>query len=283
MSEPKKNSAGLLAGFFSFLLNLATIVLTIGSFKNPELLLPALLMFVVAGAFRAYLKGILAEFLSFARLAVAFAIAWIFKADFTPVLQIKGIFGEIAGFYSLFLLIYISSGYGISIAMKDHHPSMPSKLLASLAGAFEGMLIGLFVLLAISMVPGNRIAEDQPWLFKTISGSAENIVAPILPAKAGNAVTAVKTMGKIAKGIDPAKVDVQAVHEVMRPIAEIPEVREVQSNEEIQKLIAEKNFVRLIKHPAMQKLLENQDLQKKLMELDWKKLEKAFGNNPQKP
>ncbi|MEW6712190.1 MAG: hypothetical protein AB1403_20385, partial [Candidatus Riflebacteria bacterium] len=116
MSEPKKNSAGLLAGFFSFLLNLATIGLTIGSFKNPELLLPALLMFVVAGAFRAYLKGILAEFLSFARLAVAFAIAWIFKADFAPVLQIKGIFGEIAGFYSLFLLIYLSSGYGISIA-----------------------------------------------------------------------------------------------------------------------------------------------------------------------
>ncbi|MEW6711175.1 MAG: hypothetical protein AB1403_15215, partial [Candidatus Riflebacteria bacterium] len=126
-------------------------------------------------------------------------------------------------------------------------------------------------------------AEDQPWLFKTISGSAENIVAPILPAEAGNAVTAVKTMGKIAKGIDPAKVDVQAVQEVMRPIAEIPEVREVQSNEEIQKLIAEKNFARLIKHPAMQKLLENQDLQKKLLELDWKKLEKAVGNNSQEP
>lgn len=154
---------------------------------------------------------------------------------------------------------------------------MASKLLGSFIGAFEGLLIGLMVLLAIGMVPGSSLADNPPEMLRFVSGSTEKIIAPIIPDEAGNAVRAVKTMSRMAKGIDPEKVDSQAVMEVMQPLAEMPEIMEMQNNPEVQKLIEQRDIAGLVRHPALRKIMENPELQQKMLNLDWKKLERALG------
>lgn len=276
MSENKKNSAGFLAGFFLILLNLATIALTAFAFKNSSLALPALALFIISGSCKAYLKGTLAELLSLARIAGAFAAAWFFRGHAAQMLPVKGLLGEIAGFYAIFFLVYLGAGQGIALALKNHEPSMASKTLGAFIGAFEGLLIGLMVMVALTMAPGSSLAENPPEILSFISGSTEKIVAPILPEQAGNAVLAMKTMSRISQGIDPEKVDAQAVMEVMQPLAEMPEVVEIQSNPEVQRLLEQRDMAGLMRHPALRKLLENPELQQKMLNLDWKKLERAM-------
>lgn len=279
MSENKKNSAGFLAGFFLFLLNLGTIAATIFSLKHPQLALPALLLFIITGAFRAYARGTLAEMLSIGRIVCAFAAGWFLRGQLQPILPLKGILGEIGGFYGIFFLVYLVSGQGIALALKNHQPSMTSKVLGAFIGSFEGLLIGMLVMVALSMVPGSSLADNQPEIIKFIGGSTEKIVAPVLPDQARNAVRAVKTMTRLSQGIDPEKVDGKTIVEVMKPLAEMPEVVEIQNNPEIQHLIQQRDIAGLIKHPAMQKLMENPNLQQKMLDLDWKRLERALGEN----
>jgi hypothetical protein len=72
--------------------------------------------------------------------------------------------------------------------------------------------------------------------------------------------------------------------EVMQPLAEMPEIIEVQNNPEIQQLVQQRDIAGLIKHPALQKLMENPNLQQKMLDLDWEKLERALGQqNSQEP
>lgn len=269
-----------MAGLLSFLLNLSAVLVAVGAYFHSAVLLPSLAVFIIAGAYRAYIKGTLAELLSFLRIGLAFAIAWFFKSEASTILPIKGLYGEIASFYSLFLITYILAGQAIGLALKNHFPSKASQFLGALIGAFEGLLIGLFVFVAMSLLPESSLSRNPPDALKFISGSVEKIVAPIMPEQASNAVRAIKTMGKLSQGIDPAKVDSRTLAEVMQPIAQLPEVREVQNNPVVQQLVAQKDIPRLIQHPAVKKLFESPQLRQKMLELDWKKLERALGQKP---
>ncbi len=276
MTQSARNSSNVLTGFLVFLVNLGTIVVTFAAYKNRDLLLIALAMFIFSSGFKAFYQGALAELLSLARLAVSFLAAWLFKAEIANLLPIKGILGEIAGFYSLFILIYLAAGQGIKHALKEHEPSRTSKIFGAGIGAFEGLLIGLFVFFAMSLVPGSSLSENPPEFISKLFGSTEKIVAPMLPEKAGNAVQAMKTMSRISRKLDPAKVDQIELAEAMRPLAEMDEITQLQSNPEIQRLLENRDFPALIRHPALKNLLENPSLQEKIMNLDWKRIEKAL-------
>ncbi len=266
------------------MLNLGTIAATVFSFKHSQLALPALLLFIISGSFRAYSRGTLAEILSIGRIVCAFGAGWFLRGHLTAIVPLKGILGEVAGFYGIFFLVYLGAGQGIALALKNHQPSMASKVLGAFIGGFEGLLIGMLVMVALSIAPGSSLAGNQPEIIKFISGSTEKMVAPVLPDQARNAVRAVKTMTRLSQGIDPEKVDGKVVMEVMQPLAEMPEIIEVQNNPEIQQLVQQRDIAGLIKHPALQKLMENPNLQQKMLDLDWEKLERALGQqNSQEP
>lgn len=276
MTDKKKNPPSLLVGFFSFSLSVASILLAIAAFKLPFLMLPAILLFILSSSLKAFRKGILAELLSFVKLAGAFALGWYFKIEAGQLLNIKGIFSSIVGFYAIFLTIFFATGKLISAALRNHQPSLPSRLLAAFAGAFEGLILGTFTFFAMTMIPGSQLAEHQPGFLKDLTGSTEKMIAPLLPKEASNAIRAVKTMSQLSKGVDPSKIDREELLTVMQPISQIPEIQKIQNDPEIQKLIAKKDFPRLLRHPTIVKLMENPDLQGKLLGLDWKRLDKAL-------
>jgi hypothetical protein len=134
----------------------------------------------------------------------------------------------------------------------------------------------MLIFVALTIVPGSRLAEHQPQYLKDLTGSTEKILTPLLPDNANKAVKAMKTMSRLSKGIDPQKVDIEKMSKLMRPVAEMPEMQEVQNNPEVQQLIGEKNMRGLFKHPAVRKLIENPQLQEKIMNLDWEQLEQAI-------
>jgi hypothetical protein len=54
------------------------------------------------------------------------------------------------------------------------------------------------------------------------------------------------------------------------------EIAQLQNNPEIQRLLENRDFPALIRHPAIKNLFENPALQEKILNLDWKRIEKAL-------
>jgi uncharacterized membrane protein required for colicin V production len=275
MSDDVKTRPGFLPSLISFLIGLSAIVLAVFSYHMAVLIIPALVLLTANSAFKAWNKGIFLSLMSYVRLIFAFGLGWLFKTEAGLLFGIKGFLRDIAGFYALFFLSYFVIGRMIAVMEKKFRPGSISRFFGAIAGGFEGFIIGIFIFLAMTMIPGSDLIEHQPEFLISIAGSAKNLVSPLVPEKAKQVLEAVQTMTKLSGKINPEKIDQEKVYTIMQPIAEMPEIIEVQNNPEIQRMIATKNFSGLLKHPAMLKLLENPELQDKIINLDWKGLEKA--------
>ncbi len=276
MNEQKNKAPGLLRGLIPFLISCAAIGMAVLSYGTPAFMFPAILLLILASAIKSWQKGIFICLLSYLRLVLAFGAGWLFKTEIGQLLNITGIFRDIAGFYATFLGLYFILGRMIKMIARSNQPAIFSKILGSIAGGFEGLVFGMLIFVALTIVPGSQLAEHQPQYLKDLTGSTEKILTPLLPDNANKAVKAMKTMSRLSKGIDPQKVDIEKMSKLMRPVAEMPEMQEVQNNPEVQQLIAEKNMRGLFKHPAVRKLIENPQLQEKIMNLDWEQLEQAI-------
>ncbi|MDN5278000.1 MAG: Colicin production protein [Clostridiales bacterium] len=276
MNATRTNTAGPMAVFVSFILTLSAASFAAYSYYQPNMMLVAIGLFVFSAAFKAYQRGMLAELLSYGRLIGAFMLGWFFKAPVGTLIGVNGIFASIAGFYLLFFCSYLLAGWFIKTILKNHEPSMPSRFLGAIAGGFEGLVISLFVFIAMTLIPGSQLASHQPEFLKMITGSTEKIISPLIPEEAGKAVRAIKTMSRLSQGIDPEKVDRGEIIEVMKPLSSLPEIQKIQTDEQLQKLVREKDFKKLFKHPTIRKLMQNPELQNKVMNLDWARLERAL-------
>ncbi|MGM0599594.1 MAG: CvpA family protein [Candidatus Rifleibacteriota bacterium] len=247
---------------------------------NHVFIIPAILMFIVASTIKAYQHGLIKELLAYIKLITAFFAGWFLKAQVGSLLPVPGLFSSIAGFYLVFLLVFLLFPLLARLITPRSEPGSISKIFAAFAGALEGLVLGLIIFIALTLIPGSDLADHQPPLLRSLTSKASQVIEPMLPAKAGKTIKAVKTMTRISKGgIDPKKVDRQELIEVFKPLSTIPEIKQIQNDPELRKLIAEKQIKKIIKHPAIQNLAKNPELQEKVLQIDWERLERALGKS----
>jgi uncharacterized membrane protein required for colicin V production len=239
------------------------------------------LILTIASAIKAYQKGIIKELLAYIKLILAFVAGWFFKGQVGALLPVPGLFASIAGFYLVFLSVFLLFPLAARFITPEKEPGSLSKLFAALAGAIEGLALGMILFIALTIIPGSDLANHQPPLLKSLTSKASKALEPMLPAKAGKTIKAVKTMTRISRGgIDPKKVNREELAEVFKPLNDIPEIKQIQNDPELRKLIAEKQIKKIIKHPAIEKLARNPELQEKFLQIDWNRLEHALGITP---
>ncbi len=276
MSEKK----GLnLIRILPFFLSISSITLGVHSLSQPPYIFAAAGCMFLSCTLRAFNRGIFNEILSFLRLLGSFAIGWFFGKHAGEALGLPGILASISGFYLLFFLSFTFLGKLIAEIGKEKPLSMATKVLGAFAGAFEGIILAWVIVFSVYSLPNSKLPEYYPGLFERFSAPVENMLAPVLPEQAQSTMNAVKTAQKLIRGVDPQKVDRQALNEVIMPIAEMPEVKVLQNNSQVQQLIQNRDFKGLIQHPSVRSFLENKDVQQRLMNFDWQKLDKALNQN----
>lgn len=277
----KRKHSDKTAWVLSFFSGVIAIGFAIKSFTQPVLIYPALAATMFSAVIRAWRKGIVNEGLSILRLVGAFSMGWFFSEEAGKFIGLPGILGSIAGFYALFFTSFFIFGRLIWLLTDENNePDMVSKLLGAFVGGFEGLILCWVVFFSVYSIPGSKLAEFYPDMFQKFTTPVENILRPVLPESAGNAVQTIKTAQKLAQGFDAAKVDREAVVEIMSPLTEMPEIQALQNDPEIQQIAAEKDFQKLLQNKNFRNLMESKELQERMMNLDWKKLEKAISPQP---
>jgi uncharacterized membrane protein required for colicin V production len=106
---------------------------------------------------RAFQRGIICEALSLLRLTTTFATAWFFCDKAGNLLGIPGFIGSISGFYLLVFIGYLIFGRLIQLIAPENVPSITSKLLGALTGAFEGIILAWILFFFMASLPGSKV------------------------------------------------------------------------------------------------------------------------------
>lgn len=273
--QPRQSS-----GLLFFILSLTAAITAFKAIATPPFIFPAVGLALIACIHRAFVNGIINEALAIIRLLAAFGLGWLFSESVGQALGIPGFLAAIVGFYAVFFVSFIIVGKLIIIFKSDERPSIAEKLLGGFVGGFEGILVVWLMIMMIHTIPGSKLATFYPQLFAQLTKPVENILAPVLPDQANNMVQMMKTAQRISHNFKPEKVDRQALQEVLRPLAEMPEIAALQNDESLRELIEKKDFKALLSHPSLRHLLESKSIQEKLKNMDWQKLEQAISPRP---
>lgn len=273
--QPRKSS-----GLLFFILSCVSAFLAFKAISEPFYIFAAIALSFIASIYRAFQQGIINESMAILRIIATFALAWFLAETVGQALGLPGFFATMTGFYLTFFVTFIVTGKIIVYLRSDQQPSIVEKLLGGFVGCFEGILMAWLIVITVSTIPGSQLQKHYPGFFTQFTRPVENMLAPVLPEQAGDAVKVMKSAQRIAQNFKPEKVDRAALQEILTPIAEMPEIAELQNDQSVREMVEKKDFAALIGHPALRKLLESPELQQKIKNMDWAKLEQALAPAP---
>ncbi len=243
--------------------------------SEPIYILATIVLTIAACIYRAYQRGIYREFFTLLRFFGSLTIGWYFSADIGKALGLPVMLATVSGFYLTFISLYILSGVLIKwLRPEKKELSVPVKILGGLLGGFEGIIVAWLLVLAVSMLPGSRLADYHE--FTLLTRPVEDMLMPIMPAEALNTVEMVRTVQRVTKNFKPEKVDRAALQEILMPLAEMPEIIALQQDESLRHLIENRDFKAVLNHPALRSFLESEELRTKMQSIDLKELERAL-------
>lgn len=280
-NKTTKTPAITLVGVLAFLINILGISLAILSLQFPILIIPGIACITFSSSLKAFKKGVGAQLFSLSRFFVSIMLGYLFHAQAGAFLGLKGLGATVSGFYLVFFFVFILLTGAFSLMFKKSRPSIYAQLLGALMGFFEGIIISWFIFISLTLVPGSKLSEFNPELIKTLTGSTEKMLAPLLPAEANEAINAIKVARQLSHKLDPKKVDMKKIQQTLEPIAQLPQIIAIQQNPKTQTMLQERNFKGLMASKEFQDLINSPDVQEAIKQIDWVELQKALSIPPE--
>jgi hypothetical protein len=222
-------------------------------------------------------KGLVMELINIVRLGGSVFAAFYFSDDVGAFLGLKGVLASISGFYPAFFVTYITTGFLIKLFFDTKkRPTLISRYAGLFFGILEGTIFFYILLNMALMIPGNPVGKSIPGFSSKVTELTSEIVSPILPASSTGTIEFIKLASEMRNGVDPKKVDRALLKQTLQPIAQLPELQNITSDQNLMGMAQKKDIKGLISHPKVKKLLESPEFQSKLKNINWVQMRKAL-------
>lgn len=235
--------------------------------------------------YQSYLRGFWFHFRRLAHLTFAIAAAFAGQALILQYLTSLNVAGRMMAFSGSFIISFILLKFlSRSLLAPLKPPGHLSALCGSLSGIVEAIIILSVAGFVLTIFPLNFPNRESVFFIRIGMEIDRQFFAPYLEAEEKSSPLVLLKVAQEAKyGIDPQKVDREALQTQLRKIFTAPEIKALAEDKELMERIESHDIPGILSHPRFVELIQGQAIEGIVSDIDWKEVSRALRCGIKKP